>query len=250
MDTVPASPSRDTLVALNRAATTARLLAGAVHEVNNALMVIAGTVELLAQQPGLPDSVSRALDRIGRQGARAATALAEVLVFTKAPAGERTRLSLRDVAAHSVALRRFAASRANIAMEVLPDDGSATFVLGNRGQVQQILLNLLVNAEQALAPTPGVAADAGAAIRVSLVGDAERVGVRVADTGPGLPPGEVGLEPFRSTKPPQDAAGLGLWSARILAESHGGTLEVEPAAAGTSPGTGPGTSLVLWLPRG
>ena len=78
------APSREALLALNRSSTTAKLMSGAAHEVNNALHVISGTVELLAERQGLPPEIGSALERIQRQTVIAAEALASVLVFTRA----------------------------------------------------------------------------------------------------------------------------------------------------------------------
>src|SRR5918993_5401007 len=77
-------PTGDMLVALSRSVTTGRLLSGVVHEVNNALLVISGTVELLEGQPDLPQAVVRGLERLRRPSARAAPAPAHVTSFTQA----------------------------------------------------------------------------------------------------------------------------------------------------------------------
>lgn len=115
-------PERDVLVALNQSATAARLLSGAVHEVNNALMVISGTVELLRTRSDLPPPVAESLTRLFNQSGRAAAALGEVLAFTHAPAAEWGRLSLREAAARSVDLRRFAIKRAGLSVRLDADD--------------------------------------------------------------------------------------------------------------------------------
>ncbi len=229
-------PDREVLVALNRAATSARLMSGAVHEVNNALQVIATSVELLEQQTALPPAVVKALERIKRQSERAAGALTDLQVFTKAPLEGRARFNLREAVLHAIALRRYAAARLGLTIEYAFDDQGVYVALGNPGYAQQAVLNLLVNAEQAMGAGQG-------AIVVTLRGEAERVGVEVTDTGPGL--SETARSalflPFATTKDPRDGAGLGLWVTRAIAESYGGSLDVT---------SGPtGTSAILWLRR-
>jgi two-component system, NtrC family, sensor kinase len=220
-------PGRDLLVALNRSTATARLLSGVVHEVNNALQVISGTVELLSTRPDLPAAVAPSLERLGRQTARAANVLAEVQQFTRASLTDTSRVNLREVAEHSLALRAFAIKRANLTSRL---DASATeqfHVTGNRAQLQQALLNLITNAEQALAGQ-------GGEIVVQLAVDEGAVVMRVVDRGPGLKlPVERAFEPFVSTRDPWEAAGLGLWAARAIAAEHGGSVVLESSPQGT-----------------
>lgn len=233
----PASgPDRDVLVALNRAATIVRVMSGAIHEVNNALQVIGGSVELLEQQADLPPAVVRSLDRIKRQGERAAEALAELLAFSKAPLDETCRFSLREVLLRAVALRRYATARHNLTIEVQSGGSELDLVSGNPGLVEQALLNLIINAEQAMIGTAGV-------IVVRTRAEPARVGVEVVDTGGGLSrEAQARLyEPFSSTRPAREGAGLGLWASRVVAESFGGSLEVASS--------GVGTRAVMWLPR-
>ena len=151
----PQLPPRDAMLALNRSATAARLMAGAIHEVNNALQVISGTVEILQGRTDLPEPVTRALDRLRKQGTRAGGALADVLVFTKGAVDESTRVDMRETVDYCVAVRRFAIQRAGLTVRWEPDVAGSYFVTGTRGLVQQAVLNLIINAEQALAFTRG-----------------------------------------------------------------------------------------------
>lgn len=230
-------PDSDVLVALNRAAMVARLMSGTVHEVNNALQVIAGSVELLEQQPALPPAVVKSLERIRRQGERAAGALAELQAFTKASLEGRERLSLREVVKQAVAFRRYAAARIGVSFTFTADEQSLELVVGNVAYLQQAVLNVLVNAEQAMAGSPGT-------ILVTMLSEAGRVGVEVKDAGPGVSDRAQArlFEPFASTREARDGAGLGLWVTRSIVESCGGSLEVATSPAGTS--------VVTWLPRG
>ena len=230
-------PGREVLVSLNRAVTTARLMAGAVHEVNNALQVIAGSVELLEQHPLLPPAFAKSLDRIKRQSERAAAALADLQVFTKAPLEGRERFNLREVVTHALALRRYAAGRLGLTVEAATDDPNVFLAMGNAGYAQQALLNLLINAEQAMTGNPGT-------LRVRMLGEPDRVGVEVSDTGPGISETVTTrlFEPFATTRNPGEGAGLGLWVSRSIVEAVGGSVEIAS--------TSTGTTAVLWLPRG
>ena len=225
----PPSPPDEALIGLNRLATIARLLSGAVHDVNNALHVISGTVELLETRPDLPPSMHEALARLRAQSARAAGSLAQVLAFTRAPRDGHSPLNLRELAEESLALRDFAIRRARLTAKLVADGPGPFVVLGNRGELQQVLLNVLMNAEQALTGRGGTLV-----VRLTIEGG-ETV-VRVVDDGGGvtLSPPEQVFDAFVTTQPPFDAAGLGLWAARRIVEQHGGTLALEPQSTGAS----------------
>ena len=223
----PQLPPRDVLLALNRSVTAARLMAGAIHEVNNALQVISGTVEILQGRTDLPEPVTRALDRLRKQGTRAGAALAEVLVFTKGAVDETARVDMREVIDYCVGVRRFAIQRGGLSVRWEPDPDASLAIMGTRGLIQQAVLNLIINAEQALAFTRGN-------IAIELTGAGDWVEVRVTDDGGGVlvEPRERAFEPFVSTRDAWQGAGLGLWSARAIAEMHHGTVTIEQGKSG------------------
>jgi signal transduction histidine kinase len=226
---LPAATGREILLALNRSATAARLLAGVVHDVNNALQVISGTAELLSGRPDLPETMAPALERLRRQTARAANVLSDVQLFTRGSLSEQTRVHLREVAEHSLALRAFTIKRAGLTSRLDAPDTGPYFVHGNRTQLQQVVLNLIVNAEQALAGRSGE-------ILVALESDGGSISVRVSDKGPGvgMQPAETAFGAFVSTRDPWDGAGLGLWAARAIVAEHGGTIEIASSTDGTT----------------
>jgi signal transduction histidine kinase len=225
-------PTTDTLVALSRLATTARLLAGAVHEVNNALLVISGTVELLEARTDLPEPVARGLERLRRQGTRAAAALTEVTAFTQAPLEKPGDVHLQQLASGAVDLRRFAVSRAGLTIVLNP--GDACIVRGNYGQLQQAVLNVIISAELALKGRHG-----------QIVVDARPDGrwgmITISDDRPAGTLAPDAFEPFAKGRPPTDITGLSLFAARASVEAQGGTLTVDEAAAGTA--------IVIRVPR-
>jgi signal transduction histidine kinase len=221
------TPGPTDLLTLNRAATVARLLAGVAHEVNNALQVIGGTTELLQTMPDLPASVADGLQRIVVQNTRAAVAIQEVMLFARqkdAPG----RTNLREIAARSVALRSFAVGRARLAIAFDAPTSGRFVVNGNAALLQLAVLNLIVNAEQALV------GQKGGAIRVELEEAPPSVVLRVSDNGPGIEQ-EARAELFESfftTRSRDEASGLGLSVAKTVAEQHGGTLTLKDQDAG------------------
>jgi signal transduction histidine kinase len=228
------APGRADLVTLNRAATVARLLSGVAHEVNNALQVIGGTTELLQETPGLPAPIADGFRRIGGQNLRAAAAISDVMAFARQQ-DARGRVNLGELARRSAALRAFSIGRAQLTIAVEAPIEGVFAVEGSAMLLQLALLNLIVNAEQALAGRRG------GAIRVTLDEPGD-VRLRVVDDGPGVDAGVADriFEPFFTTRPRDQASGLGLAVARQIAEEHGGSLVLE--------GGGPGATFVLRLP--
>ena len=134
---------------------------------------------------------------------------------------------MRELIDYCVGVRRFAIQRGGLSVRWEPDPSASLAVMGMRGLLQQAVLNLIINAEQALAFTRGT-------IAVELTASGEWIEVRVSDDGGGVlvEPRERAFEPFVSTRDPWQGAGLGLWSVRAIAEMHHGTVTIEPEQSG------------------
>ena len=221
--------SDDALIGLNRLATVARLLSGAAHEVNNALQVISGTVEVLESRADVPAATQNALARLRGQSSRAAAALGLVMQYARAPRGSTGPVNMHEVAEESLALRDFSIRRAGLTARIEADPTAMFIVNGNRGDLQQALLNVLINAEHAVHGPSGT-------ITVRLSREEGTVVLRVVDNGPGIAidPKERAFEAFVTSGDPFDAPGLGLWTARTLVERYGGSLDIETTAGGAS----------------
>ena len=226
----PGLPGHEDLVTLNRSATVARLVAGVFHELNNSLQVIGGLAELLQDSPGIPASVAEGLRRIHGQNAKAGVAIAEVMAFSRQKTDARGRVNMRDLTTRAVGLRTFAIGRARLTIVYEPPKTGVVDVQGFANQLLLAVLNLIVNAEQALAGRQG------GTIRVELELPEGWVVVRVSDNGPGVDPAVADqlFEPFVTTKSRDESSGLGLAVAKQIAEQHGGTLTLESALAGAS----------------
>ena len=187
MDTPVPTASLDApqLARLNRLATMARLIAGLAHELNNTLQVVSGLVELLADRPDLPaDAVTR-LQKIGGQADKATTAIRQVIGYTRETAG--TDAGVVDVAG----CRRSGARAASLPAWTAWRSPSASIrphaiksqVRGDERQLAQALLNLVMNAEEALAGHPE------RRLRIALAPAEGAIQVHVEDSGPGCPAG-------------------------------------------------------------
>ncbi|HXH24797.1 MAG TPA: HAMP domain-containing sensor histidine kinase [Vicinamibacterales bacterium] len=217
---------------MNRSVTVARLLSGAAHEVNNALQVISGTVELLEGRSDLPDPVAKGVTRLRTQAARAAAALERVLAFTRAAAGSLQSVDLVQLAAECLALREFAVRRAGQTIALAPFLAAPVLVTACRPELQQALLNLILVAEDVIAGTSG-------AIEIEVAPQEDRASLRVSHTGTAQGLDAQLNDPSARTNDGTGGPVLALWSARVLVERFGGRVSVEAE---------PRSALVMTLP--
>ena len=228
------------LAQATRLATLGELTAAISHEVNQPLGAIlsnADAAEMLleAREPRL-DEVRQILADIRRDDVRASRVVSGIrALLTKRPA-ERTLVALDNLIADTLAIVRIEAERSGITVDV---EGARVEVNGDSVQLQQVLLNLLINAMDAVRDLP--AARRRIAVRTS-VNAAGEVEVAVADDGPGIPADRIDkvFDSFFTSK--ADGIGLGLSLVRTIVEAHGGRIRVENAATG-------GATLVVTLPN-
>ena len=198
-------------------------LAGVAHELNNPLAAILGFAQLLLKKE--MDGESRlALETIDHEAARAGRIVRDLLTLARKPDGERRgRISLNDVVAYIVGTRRYALETHGIAC-VASLAPTLPAVAGDRAQLEQIVLNLLNNAEQAIRAS---GEDAGH-ISIRTCVDGAAVVLEIEDDGPGIPDEtrERIWEPFWTTKALGAGTGLGLTVVRDIVASHGGEITV------------------------
>jgi C4-dicarboxylate-specific signal transduction histidine kinase len=209
-------PLMDWLERANQLAIAAQLLPNAVHDVNNALQVITGNAELLDLAAGADEEVRRRGLAIRSQASRATMILNELTAFTRHTTEQAQRVSVRAVVERGLALRRYSLTKLGIKSTV---DGEEA-ALAHPRHLLQIVLNLLINGEQALAGQPGGRID----IRVARSG--EQVLVTTSDNGQGVS-ADAEARLFRPGDTLSEATGrlgIGLSASRSLAERQGGAL--------------------------
>jgi two-component system NtrC family sensor kinase len=219
---------RDALRQSEKLAMMGGLLAGVAHELNNPLAIVMGRTSLLEEKCAdatLKGDVQRIREAAERCGRIVRTFLN--MARSKSPA--RAPVSFNDLVRAAVEMLSYAFRSHGIVMGLELADELPT-VNADGDQIGQIVLNLLVNAQQALAGAQGerrVVVQTG--VEVRRENREPRVWLRVADTGPGLPPSvrERLFEPFFTTKPEGIGTGLGLSVSRSLAREHGGDLTLE-----------------------
>jgi signal transduction histidine kinase len=219
------------LAVRERLASLGLLTAGVAHEINNPLEGIGNHVNLLAR-PGLaPEERARHLEMVRHGLERVRDLVRDLLRFAR-PASTRDRVDLREVFERA---RRLAAySRAFREVEVVTTGFDApVVVLGDPGRLEQVLLNLLLNASNAMQGRGRILVDA----RRDAPGGAL---VTVADEGPGIPPADLDriFDPFFTTG---GGTGLGLSIAFGILQAHGGSLSARNRPEG-------GAEFVLGFP--
>ncbi len=220
------------LIHSEKMAAIGQLVSGVAHELNNPLTSIAGLSELLIQPGMLPDPAPARehLRVIHAQAERAGRIVRNLLTFARKGGQDRTLVDLNDVVSRTALLIAYDLQQRQIEL-VRELSAEAVIVHGDRQELQQVLLNLVMNAAQAMA-----ALEPGRLRRLTLATAREgrEAVLRVTDTGPGVPPTQVPqlFTPFFTTKAPGQGTGLGLSLSYGMAESHGGRIIYEPARGG------------------
>jgi C4-dicarboxylate-specific signal transduction histidine kinase/CheY-like chemotaxis protein len=227
------------LVEAGKLAAVGQLVTGVAHEINNPLATIMGQAEMLSRRLSDPAHLER-VAKIADCAMRAAKVVRGLQTFVRPQPHEVVPLDLRDLVARVIALRQDTICFNGVTLlEDLPE--GVPLVLGDAGQLEQVVLNLVVNAEQAVAAasTPRIAI--GLKVRDS------RVRLSIADTGPGIPADILPriFEPFFSTKAPNQNSGLGLSISYSIVQNHGGRLIAE-----STPGSGATFAVELPAHRG
>ena len=221
-----------------RMASLGTLLAGVAHEINNPLAAVAGFAQLLMRSP-LSTEDLHAVETIAHEAARAGKIVRDLLTFARQ--GERERrepVRVNEVVRHIVLAQRYAMETRGIHWSLVLEPADP-LVLGDRAQLEQVVLNLVVNARQAIEDM-GDAAPSGHTVlplevAVETRAEGSEVLLVVRDTGPGIAAADRTriFDPFFTTKAEGRGTGLGLSVVDGIVSEHGGSIEVDSA-----PGTG------------
>jgi len=229
-------------------ATIGQLAAEIAHEVGTPLNVIAGRARSIQKKAKDPEAVEKNAEIVAEQTARITRIIQRLLDFTRRKVGhhERAEVDLAELASTTLELLAGQFSAAKVRTRLERDD-TLPRVAGDPDRLQQVLINLLLNAQQAM-PDGGtitVELHVDKRTRPGLEANAEQAFVRcsVTDTGAGIPADirEKIFDPFYTTKEDRGGTGLGLAVCSGIVKEHDGWLEIDDAAGG-------GTVFRVYLP--
>jgi two-component system NtrC family sensor kinase len=230
---------QEQLIQSEKMSAIGQLIAGVAHDLNNPLASVVGFSDFLAEAGEVPPQLVEPLQVIRQEAERAATIVKNLLSFARSQEGERKLQPIKPILTSTVALlsNQLMANKVEATLEVEPDMPDVEV---NANQIKQVFVNLINNANQAIASD----AQSGR-IWISAKHVRDGVAVSITDSGPGMSE-EIAahvFEPFFTTKGEGHGTGLGLSICQGILKEHGGrvTLETRPGA---------GATFVVELPTG
>jgi signal transduction histidine kinase/ActR/RegA family two-component response regulator len=230
---------QDQLVQSEKMSAIGQLIAGVAHDLNNPLASVVGFAEFLSERPDVPAALREPVTVIREEAERASGIVKNLLTFARKQERRRRPTIIQPLLESTVALLRneLMSSRVECRIEVDPD--LSTPVL-DANQMQQVFVNLIHNAAQAIAASgrPGT-------ITVRARRWTDGIAVDVIDDGPGMSEALATqvFEPFFTTKPEGHGTGLGLSISQGIVTEHGGRITLETAE-------GWGSTFTVHLPAG
>jgi two-component system NtrC family sensor kinase len=210
------------LLQTEKLAALGQMVTGVAHELSNPLTSILGYAQRLLLRGDAAGRTEEAR-KIYQEAERASTILRQLLLNARETQPERRWVSLNQVALKTMELQRFglAAEKIRLKLEL---DPAPPLVHGDAGQLQQVLMNLVGNARQAMVES---GKSGNIRVRTKWTGES-RVLLEVSDAGPGIPEGIMAriFDPFFTTKPAGAGTGLGLAIVLGIVREHGGQLNV------------------------
>jgi C4-dicarboxylate-specific signal transduction histidine kinase len=215
------------LIRAEKLSAVGELASGVAHEINNPLTTILGQAHLLLTRQDLTEYLRDRLTVISEEASRAARIVQNLLVFARHYPPERRPSSLAELARRVLDLIAYQLEKDKI--RLVTEFTPCPPVLVDENQMQQVMLNLIQNAHQAMAKHRGERI-----LTVRIRPAAAQAIVEVLDTGPGIAPEVLPriFDPFFTTKPPGEGSGLGLSVSYGIVTEHGGRLRGEPRREG------------------
>ena len=217
---------RDKAEMSSRLAAVGEMAAGIAHEINNPLTGVIGFAEILMERSDLPGDVRDDLSVISEGSKRMADIVKRLLTFARQTQPYKTSTDLNELIDNTLTLRAYVLKTGNIEV-VTSYERTLPWVTVDPGQLQQVFINLIVNAEHAMKAS-------GGKLTITTEKCGDHICISFRDTGYGIPPEvmEHLFEPFFTTKEPGEGTGLGLSLSRSIILEHGGELRAESPPGG------------------
>ncbi len=218
-------------------ASVGELVAGVAHEINNPLTGIIGYAQLLADRKDVPQSVKEDLQKIYEESQRTVRIVQNLLRFARQYKPEKSLVDLNELVERTLELEAYKMRTSNVELSTTLAAG-IPLMLADYNQLQQVILNIITNAQQAVAETRR---KGKIAVTTEVVED--YVMVSIADNGVGISVEDMAkiFDPFFTTKPEGSGSGLGLSVCHGIITEHGGNIYAESIP-------GKGTTFIIELP--
>jgi C4-dicarboxylate-specific signal transduction histidine kinase len=230
--------AQEQLARAEKLSAVGELASEVAHEINNPLTTILGQTHLLLADAALKPSIRERLRVVAEETSRAARIVQNLLMFARHYTPERRPCALHEQARRVMELKAYQLEQDQVRVET--DFAACPPVNADEHQIQQVLLNLVQNAHQAMLTHPGPRV-----LTLRTRATEEHAVIEVLDTGPGIAPDILGriFEPFFTTKSAGHGSGLGLSVSYGIVSEHRGRLRAENRPGG-------GAAFVIELPLG
>jgi PAS domain S-box-containing protein len=207
----------------SRLAAVGEMAAGVAHEINNPLTGVLGFSQMLLEKENVPEDIKADLKIIADGSQRVADIVKRLLTFARQTKPIRTLANINDLIDNTLKLRDYVLKTSNIEVITRLDKELPLSVVDS-GQMQQVFLNLIVNAEQAMTKANGKGM-----LTITTEQNGNFIRISFRDDGPGITKEHIGrvFEPFFTTKDVGEGTGLGLSLSRSIVLEHGGRMHVE-----------------------
>ncbi len=216
------------LVQAEKMSAVGLLVSGVAHELNNPLAGVVGYSQLLLRNDDVDERILRGLEKINREAERCKKIVQNLQTFARKHKPQKDHVGINGILEGALELRAYQLKVDNI--EVVTDlQQDLPKTMGDFHQLQQVFLNIIINAHQAMASR----GEGGSLILCSRRRE-DQIVVQIEDTGPGIPPGDLGkvFDPFFTTKEVGQGTGLGLSICYGIIEEHKGRISARNSPAG------------------
>jgi two-component system NtrC family sensor kinase len=217
--------TQEQLIQSAKLAAIGQLVSGVAHELNNPLFSALGNTELLIMDGADGDDKRAKLEEILESINRARVIIKDLLRFSQAESLDKEVVSIHEIIKRAMQLREYELRVHNVAVDYHLESTN-NYIYGNFAQLQRALLNIVINAEQAIRE-----GSEGGLIKINSSYDKKRrkIAIEISNNGPSIPADVVSniFDPFFSTKDVGKGTGLGLSTAYGIIKDHGGELHVK-----------------------
>jgi PAS domain S-box-containing protein len=207
----------------SKLASIGALASGIAHEINNPMTAVIGYAQLLMDNKDLPAEVKEDLEKINSQGRRVAKIIQNLLVFARKYKPEKMDVDINELIQGTLDLRRYELRTGNITVNTSLASGLPEIMV-DRHQVQQVMLNLIVNAEYSIRT-----GKRNGIITIETRRKNGSIAISIADNGSGISPGNLAriFDPFFTTKDVGEGTGMGLAVSYGIVTEHNGIIYAE-----------------------